>query len=284
MKKIILNLSILALVASGCGSKKTNDTETTAKTEERSDFIEIDKLVLKGDVYYLNNVPFTGKAKEEQDCCTEIWEMKDGKFHGKYEGEYPVGTTTGTYKEGKKHGEWIDILEPPYETRTKQIENYKDGKKHGEWKYFWVEQRWDGEKLKYIDHLIKTETYKNDKLMATTAAMPSQNYVGTWTAKGEAYENTHLLIWNIFDEKDHKEVDFSWYIISRVSAKATATIVDGRIFFVTIDDSEHTEETYYKITGTMEFGENSILLTIEESENPLFWKGATYLYDVKAEG
>ena len=67
--------------------------------------IEFDKLALKGGVYYLNNVPFTGKAGYQKEMHEE-WEFKDGKFHGEY-GYYMDGCTTiGNYKNGKKHGKW----------------------------------------------------------------------------------------------------------------------------------------------------------------------------------
>ena len=166
MKKIILILSVLALLVSGYASVKTNDTETTAKTEETSDFIEYDKLKKKSGIYYLNNVPFTGKAKKVDETSDETWEMKDGKFHGKYFGDEPNGSVTGYYKDGKKHGEWEEFHEP-YDTYNKKIETYKEGKKHGEWKYFRVEQRWiNDEELKFIDHLIKTEIWENDKLIS----------------------------------------------------------------------------------------------------------------------
>ena len=129
MKKIILNLSILALVASGCASKKTNDTETTAQTEETSDFIEFDKLVLKGDVYYLNNVPFTGKAIQYDSQ----WEMKDGRFHGKCEEWEGPEQFIGNYKNGKKDGEWEITVYGDFDTPKVVIEIWKKGKLIKKW-------------------------------------------------------------------------------------------------------------------------------------------------------
>ena len=138
---------------SGCGSKKTNDTENTAKTEEKSDFIEFDKLKKKNGIYYFNNVPFTGKAQKDGDC-REKWEMKDGKFHGKYEGGHPNGVVSGNYKNGEKHGEWQQVFwGGANDDSCTEIQHYKDGKKHGEWQYL------------FNDELYKTETYKNDKLI-----------------------------------------------------------------------------------------------------------------------
>jgi hypothetical protein len=140
-------------------------TAQAAETPEGDDgSVDFGKLTLKGDVYYLNNEPFTGTAKKVDETSDETWEMKDGKFHGKYIGDSPNGSVTGYYKDGKKHGEWIEFQEP-YDTYNKKIETYKDGKKHGEWKYIRVEQRWEGEEVKFIEHLIKTETYENDKLI-----------------------------------------------------------------------------------------------------------------------
>ena len=125
MNKTILILSILALVASGCKGNKTKQTanneiaqeqremiETMAETavveaeNEDAEMIDFEKLVLKGDVYYLNNVPFTGKAGYQKEMH-ESWEVKDGKFHGEYAYYLDGCETIGNYKNGKKHGKWV---------------------------------------------------------------------------------------------------------------------------------------------------------------------------------
>ena len=113
----------------------------------------IKKLQKKGDVYYLNNVAYTGivinpKEKGCWDCMEEKFEMKDGKRHGKYESSGPGVSRVGNFKNGKMHGEWII-----YDHANKNIEHYKDDKKHGEWKYF------------DSDVLVRTETYKDDVLI-----------------------------------------------------------------------------------------------------------------------
>jgi len=123
----------------------------SAQTEVPSE-IDIEKLTQKGDVYYLNDKPYTGTAKKVDQGDSETWEMKDGKFHGKYKGDDPIGDKIGTYKEGKKHGEWKKVAYDDEGGYT-EIQHYKDGKKHGEWQYFKKEQ------------LYKTETWENDKLI-----------------------------------------------------------------------------------------------------------------------
>jgi uncharacterized protein (TIGR02145 family) len=158
------NLYSVRCVKDGSGSTETATAQAAETPEGDDGSVDFGKLTLKGDVYYLNNKPFTGTAKKEDETSSETWEMKDGKFHGKYIKDEPNGSVTGYYKDGKKHGEWIEFHEP-YDTYNKAIETYKDGKKHGEWKYIRVEQRWEGEEVKFIDHLIKTETWENDKLI-----------------------------------------------------------------------------------------------------------------------
>jgi hypothetical protein len=84
---------------------ETAVVEAQNEDEEMQEMIDFDKLVLKGDVYYLNNKPFTGKAGYQKEMHEE-WEFKDGKFHGEY-GYYMDGCTTiGNYRNGKKHGKW----------------------------------------------------------------------------------------------------------------------------------------------------------------------------------
>ena len=103
--------------------------------------------------------------------------------------------------------------------------------------------------------------------MAGTVAMPPQSYVGKW---GDEYKC--LTIWNIFDDEDYKEIDFSWYILGEISAMAHGFIEENKIRFYTREEG---------ISGTMEFHENSILLAVEKSENPVINVGATYLYSGK---
>jgi len=123
------------------------------KDEEMPAEITLEKLQKKGDIYYFNNVPFSGKAINEKeqgcwDCMEEQWEMKDGKFHGKYESSGPGIHRVGNYEYGKKHGEWITN-----DHNIRIVEHYKDGKEHGEWKYFDDSDDAEG--------LYKTETYKD---------------------------------------------------------------------------------------------------------------------------
>ena len=108
--------------------KEWKKEDEKAKNEEAK-MIDFGKLVLKGDVYYLKNKPFTGKARKDEDCCTETWEMKDGKFHGKYEGEIrPNVNIIGTYKEGKKHGKWEEVTSPVEDEGFSTVtQHYKDG-------------------------------------------------------------------------------------------------------------------------------------------------------------
>jgi hypothetical protein len=81
------------------------DEEAQNKDSESWFGIDFDKLVLKGDMYYLNNVPFTGKAGYQKEMHEE-WEFKDGKFHGEYAYYFDGCQTIGNYKNGKKHGKW----------------------------------------------------------------------------------------------------------------------------------------------------------------------------------
>ena len=150
-------------------------TAQAAETPEGDDgSVDFGKLTLKGDVYYLNNAPFTGTARKVLDDgdAQEKYEMKDGKFHGKFTGDYPNSSVTGYYKDGKKHGEW---KASGYSEGTYfEIHNYKDGKKHGEWKYI-KEVFGDEEGKPYKEmiggegegkyQLYKTETWENDKLI-----------------------------------------------------------------------------------------------------------------------
>ena len=105
-----------------------DDTETTAQTAETSE-IDFGKLALKGDVYYLNNVPFTGKAIRYGESK---YEMKDGRFHGRCEEWDGAERSVGNYKNGKKDGEWEISYHGDGDAEDK-IEIWKDGKLIKEW-------------------------------------------------------------------------------------------------------------------------------------------------------
>jgi uncharacterized protein (TIGR02145 family) len=168
------NLYSVRCVKDGSGSTETATAQTAETPEGDDGSVDFGKLTLKGDVYYLNNAPFTGTARKVLDDgdTQEKYEMKDGKFHGKFTGDYPNSSVTGYYKDGKKHGEW---KASGYSEGTYfEIHNYKDGKKHGEWKYI-KEVFGDEEGKPYKEmiggegegkyQLYKTETWENDKLI-----------------------------------------------------------------------------------------------------------------------
>ena len=270
MKKTTIILILLALITSSC-KQATNKQETIAATVEMSETveavgmsatIEIKKLQKKGGIYYLNNEPFTGKAKKETmgeySGTSEEWEMQNGKYHGKYGYFSEEYTTTGTYKEGKKHGEWMEMW--VFES-AKNFQYYKEGKKHGEWQYF------------NDDELYKTETYKDGvkiKEWTPKITMPAQTYVGTWCSQSDCSE--YVTIWNIFDTDDYQEVDFSWYILRLISVQAHGFIEGNKIKF-------HTREE--NISGTMTFSPNGVMLSIEQSDFPNINPGSTYKYTFK---
>ena len=99
----------------------------TAETPKKDDgSVDFGKLTLKGDVYYLNNVPFTGKAIDGDE--RRSWEMKDGRFHGRCAEMDNEGVqSVGNYKNGKKDGEWT--ISPHGDAEGADItEIWKDGK------------------------------------------------------------------------------------------------------------------------------------------------------------
>jgi hypothetical protein len=87
-----------------------NTTETAAQATEALPIdwygIDFENLTQKGDLYYLNNVPFTGKAGYQRGEHAS-WEFKDGKFNGEYTFYFDGCGTNGNYKNGKKDGKWI---------------------------------------------------------------------------------------------------------------------------------------------------------------------------------
>jgi len=109
---------------------------------------------------------------------------------------------------------------------------------------------------------------------AAVISMPPQTYVGRW---GDV--NNYIHIWDIFDEGDHREINFFWYISGRISTRAMALIQNNRIVFDSHDDTGHIEDyVYYAVRGTMDFDENSILLSIDRSDNPMIRAGETFRY------
>jgi hypothetical protein len=146
---------------------------------------------------------------------------------------------TWEMKDGKFHGEYTSERDNGGYSGISG--NYKDGKKHGEWQYFTLDKE-----------LYKTETYKNDKLIKEwtneTSAMPSQNYLGLWRSEND--EEIDII------SIDNHQITFSFAIIRLFYSEGTAKFENQKIVFVTTDN----------FSGTMEFKENSIQLTIEKSE------------------
>jgi len=149
MKKSIIILTIFALIAGSCG-QATKKQETIVETAEVETAIELAELQQKGDVYYLNNAPYSGIARKVTNDGNyeevEEWEMKDGKFHGIYSYR-GYGATNGNYRDGKKHGEWIFM-----DSGERTVGNYINDMKQGEWKY-----------LDHEDVVHSITTYKDDK-------------------------------------------------------------------------------------------------------------------------
>jgi len=107
--------------------------EAAAQTKNR---INIGQLQKRGDIYYhpVTKAPYTGEVSTT-DCSewcdySEIYTMKNGKFHGGYSWfDNEGGGATGNYNEGKKDGEWKF-----YDEGLTRIEYYKDDVKYNEWK------------------------------------------------------------------------------------------------------------------------------------------------------
>ena len=108
----------------------------------------------------------------------------------------------------------------------------------------------------------------------TPATMPPQSYAGRW-GDNDAY----LIISDIYDT----DIVFYWHISELINVRASAIIENQRIVFRVRDDTGHIDDDYiyYAISGTLQFNENGILLTVETSEDPMIRAGATYLYSEK---
>ena len=106
------------------------EKEDEEAQNEEAKMIDFDKLVLKGDVYYLNNKPFTGKAIRDG---RSIYEMKDGRFHGRCEESDGPEVSVGNYKNGKKDGEWEITVYGDFDTPSVEIEIWEDGKLIKKW-------------------------------------------------------------------------------------------------------------------------------------------------------
>ena len=120
-----------------------------------------------------------------------------------------------------------------------------------------------------------TSTAEADHVFeAALIFMPPQSFTGRWGSV-----DNYLHIWIIYDEEDHKEINFYWHISDRISTRATALIQDNRIVFDTHDDTGHVDNyVYYAVRGTMDFDGTSILLSIERSENPRIRAGESFRY------
>ena len=180
MKTLNIFLAVaMIVVVLGCGGRKADvDEVITTITEadtivknademqeaEMPETIELEKLQLKGDVYYFNDVAYSGKATRETKSKhyweekTETWEMKNGKFHGEYSENAWEAGILGNYKDGKKHGEW-----QIYHSHWLEVQHYKDGKKHGEWMYFDHSESEESYKIEIYENdvLIEERTIKN---------------------------------------------------------------------------------------------------------------------------
>ena len=135
-------------------------------------------------------------------------------------------------------------------------------------------QEHSGETINMVVETSELNHQIAEGLEALAVSMPPQTYVGRW---GEANNYLHILI--IYDEEGHREINFFWYISGRIETRATALLQNNRIVFDIHDDTGHVEDyVYYPVRGTMSFGENGILLSIERSSNPMIRAGEMFLY------
>ena len=183
MNKVNIFLTATLIIAASACSSRSSKTSETATPET----IELENLDLRDEVYYYNDVPYTGKAlwyAPDGAEGTASWEMKEGKFHGEHKRRSSEWGLTGNYKNGKKHGEWTET-EPCREV----IQNYLDDMKHGEWKYY-LDMCYD--KSQHI-----TEIWENDALMQRTTEIWENDVLNQTNvliqSKTEIWENDVLI-------------------------------------------------------------------------------------------
>ncbi len=167
MKFKLIIFCILALIASACGTEKSNNQqkENIDKNLALLDTVMLTELKEKDGSYYLNDKLYTGVAireynEEEWEIPALLYEMKNGKFHGKYENKGPGWYILGYYKEGMAHGKW-DVQDHT----EREIQYFVNAKKHGVWEFYSDKE------------LYKIQTYENDVLMSEQKIYP---IIGTY--------------------------------------------------------------------------------------------------------
>ena len=166
------------------------ETTQTNATVEMPETIEIGKLQIRDDVFYFNDVPYSGLVLGaghiipdygDQSSEIETYEMKDGLFHGKYDLFAPGREIRGNYRYGKKHGEWRFMENYAENVANISYEIWQDGIREGEWRHFTYYYSTDTQ-----EH-YKTEIWENGSL------------VGGWTL-GDSFDDG--LDEHIFVTKD----------------------------------------------------------------------------------
>jgi len=99
-------------------------------------------------------------------------------------------------------------------------------------------------------------------------AMPSQSYVGLWQTG--TYPPDELTILEI----DNDSIKFGLGIHRTIGTSGTATLENDKYVFVTDTDAV--------CSGTIQFNQNSISLTVEKSEHPYILAGTTWDFIVKS--
>ena len=108
----------------------------------------------------------------------------------------------------------------------------------------------------------------NKKAQPQTTVMPSQDFVGRWT---EADDNDNYLDILEINAEENK-IGFEWFMVRLMYSTGTAWLEDGKLKFVLHD--------YNDLSGTMEFNENGVSITPDDTVES-YYAGLTFLYTDK---
>ena len=95
-----------------------------------------------------------------------------------------------------------------------------------------------------------------------------EKYIGTW--HNDHFPPDSLII----TSNGNGEIECSFELYRLATFHLILTVQDGEVSFV---------DKYNRISGKIDFKDNSVLVTIEESGTDLVQKGAEYLFTIKAE-